>query len=171
LQRLFVPKSAQIKTSTHFAHARAQLELCWKCWSAFLKEDWILLKFVHLQLINNQACCEFAYWCNLLLIPVLFVFRFNQVGDSALYLGLLGLFAYELKGNFAFLLNFYIENNLLDNQLSRFSDMQFSFFLFSGYVGVSLLSPVMHNLWIWRVWSFGLSTFANRLIILLSSFS
>jgi hypothetical protein len=30
LQRLFVPKSAQIKTSTHFAHARAraQLELC-----------------------------------------------------------------------------------------------------------------------------------------------
>ncbi|KAJ0042928.1 hypothetical protein Pint_17290 [Pistacia integerrima] len=28
--------------------------------------------------------------------------------------------------------------------------MQFSFFLFCGYVGVSLLSPVMHNLWIWR---------------------
>ncbi|KAF1874048.1 hypothetical protein Lal_00041491 [Lupinus albus] len=51
---------------------------------------------------------------------------FFHVGDSALYLGLLGLFAYELK------------------------DMQFSFFLFSGYVGVSLLSPVMHNLWIWR---------------------
>ncbi|KAK7330635.1 hypothetical protein VNO77_24833 [Canavalia gladiata] len=51
---------------------------------------------------------------------------YPSVGDSALYLGLLGLFAYELK------------------------DMQFSFFLFSGYVGVSLLSPVMHNLWIWR---------------------
>ncbi|KAK8706579.1 hypothetical protein V6N13_050140 [Hibiscus sabdariffa] len=29
-------------------------------------------------------------------------------------------------------------------------DMQFSLFLFCGYVGVSLLSPVMHNLWIWR---------------------
>ncbi|OMO85287.1 GPI transamidase subunit PIG-U [Corchorus capsularis] len=29
-------------------------------------------------------------------------------------------------------------------------EMQFSFFLFCGYVGVSLLSPVMHNLWIWR---------------------
>ncbi|KAK7389360.1 hypothetical protein VNO78_24309 [Psophocarpus tetragonolobus] len=51
---------------------------------------------------------------------------YPSVGDSALYLGLLGLFAYELK------------------------DMQFSFFLLSGYVGVSLLSPVMHNLWIWR---------------------
>ncbi|OMO63462.1 GPI transamidase subunit PIG-U [Corchorus olitorius] len=31
-----------------------------------------------------------------------------------------------------------------------YSKMQFSFFLFCGYVGVSLLSPVMHNLWIWR---------------------
>ncbi|MBA0549637.1 hypothetical protein Golob_020657 [Gossypium lobatum] len=30
------------------------------------------------------------------------------------------------------------------------TDMQFSLFLFCGYVGVSLLSPVMHNLWIWR---------------------
>ncbi|RVW16333.1 Phosphatidylinositol glycan anchor biosynthesis class U protein [Vitis vinifera] len=29
-------------------------------------------------------------------------------------------------------------------------DMQFSFFLFCGYVGISFLSPVMHNLWIWR---------------------
>ncbi|MBA0702248.1 hypothetical protein Goari_022220 [Gossypium aridum] len=29
-------------------------------------------------------------------------------------------------------------------------NMQFSLFLFCGYVGVSLLSPVMHNLWIWR---------------------
>ncbi|XP_068305813.1 uncharacterized protein [Pyrus communis] len=28
--------------------------------------------------------------------------------------------------------------------------MRFSFCLFSVYVGVSLLSPVMHNLWIWR---------------------
>ncbi|GLT98014.1 hypothetical protein SLE2022_155480 [Rubroshorea leprosula] len=51
---------------------------------------------------------------------------YPSVGDSALYLGLLGLFV---------------------NQLA---DMQFSFFLFCGYVGVSLLSPVMHNLWIWR---------------------
>ncbi|XP_038998651.1 phosphatidylinositol glycan anchor biosynthesis class U protein-like [Hibiscus syriacus] len=51
---------------------------------------------------------------------------YPSVGDSALYLGLLGWFVNEL------------------------SDMQFSLFLFCGYVGVSLLSPVMHNLWIWR---------------------
>lgn len=51
---------------------------------------------------------------------------YPSVGDSALYLGLLGWFVNEL------------------------ADMQFSFFLFCGYVGVSLLSPVMHNLWIWR---------------------
>lgn len=51
---------------------------------------------------------------------------YPSVGDSALYLGLLALFANEL------------------------AEMHFSFFLFCGYVGVSLLSPVMHNLWIWR---------------------
>ncbi|WOL19553.1 phosphatidylinositol glycan anchor biosynthesis class U protein-like [Canna indica] len=51
---------------------------------------------------------------------------YPSVGDSALYLGLLALFSNEL------------------------ADMQFSFFLFCGYIGVSLLSPVMHNLWIWR---------------------
>ncbi|CAK9173071.1 unnamed protein product [Ilex paraguariensis] len=51
---------------------------------------------------------------------------YPSVGDSALYLGLLGLFVNEL------------------------ADMQFSFFLFCGCLGVSLLSPVMHNLWIWR---------------------
>nr|CAB3450725.1 unnamed protein product [Digitaria exilis] len=51
---------------------------------------------------------------------------YPSAGDSALYLGLLGLFASEL------------------------AEMQFTFFLFFGYIGVSLLSPVMHNLWIWR---------------------
>ncbi|KAJ0594467.1 putative GPI transamidase subunit PIG-U [Helianthus annuus] len=51
---------------------------------------------------------------------------YPSVGDSALYLGLLGLFVNAL------------------------ADMQFSFFLFSGYLGTLLLSPVMHNLWIWR---------------------
>ncbi|MQM13500.1 hypothetical protein Taro_046422 [Colocasia esculenta] len=51
---------------------------------------------------------------------------YPSVGDSALYLGLLGLFVNELQ------------------------DIRFSFFLFFGYIGVSLLSPVMHNLWIWR---------------------
>ncbi|CAL9138465.1 unnamed protein product [Musa acuminata var. zebrina] len=51
---------------------------------------------------------------------------YPSVGDSALYLGLLALFCNEL------------------------ADMHFSFFLFCGYIGVSLLSPVMHNLWIWR---------------------
>jgi len=34
--------------------------------------------------------------------------------------------------------------------VNELADMQFSFFLFCGYIGVSLLSPVMHNLWIWR---------------------
>ncbi|KAF2297734.1 hypothetical protein GH714_002488 [Hevea brasiliensis] len=51
---------------------------------------------------------------------------YPSVGDSALYLGLLVLFLDEL------------------------ADMPFSFFIFCGYVGISLLSPVMHNLWIWR---------------------
>ncbi|KAK3027556.1 hypothetical protein RJ639_042325 [Escallonia herrerae] len=51
---------------------------------------------------------------------------YPSVSDSALYLSLLALFINEL------------------------ADIQFSFFLFCGYVGVSLLSPVMHNLWIWR---------------------
>ncbi|PSS09790.1 Phosphatidylinositol glycan anchor biosynthesis class U protein [Actinidia chinensis var. chinensis] len=51
---------------------------------------------------------------------------YPSVGDSALCMGLLGLFINEL------------------------ADIKFSFFLFCGYVGVSLLSPVMHNLWIWR---------------------
>ncbi|KAG2658660.1 phosphatidylinositol glycan anchor biosynthesis class U protein-like isoform X1 [Panicum virgatum] len=51
---------------------------------------------------------------------------YPSAGDSALYLGLLGLFANEL------------------------AEMQFTFLLFFGYIGVSLLSPVMHNLWIWR---------------------
>lgn len=51
---------------------------------------------------------------------------YPSVGDSALYLSLLVLFVNEL------------------------ADMQFTFFLFCGYVGISLLSPVMHNLWIWR---------------------
>ncbi|XP_037442217.1 phosphatidylinositol glycan anchor biosynthesis class U protein-like [Triticum dicoccoides] len=51
---------------------------------------------------------------------------YPSAGDSALYLGLLGLFANGL------------------------AEMQFIFFLFFGYIGISLLSPVMHNLWIWR---------------------
>lgn len=51
---------------------------------------------------------------------------YPSVADSALYLGLLGLF------------------------INQLSDMNFSFILFCGYVGVNLLSPVMHNLWIWR---------------------
>ncbi|XP_010545955.1 PREDICTED: phosphatidylinositol glycan anchor biosynthesis class U protein [Tarenaya hassleriana] len=51
---------------------------------------------------------------------------YPSVGDSALYLSLWALFVNEL------------------------ADMKFSFFLFCGYLGISLLSPVMHNLWIWR---------------------
>ncbi|EPS73832.1 hypothetical protein M569_00921, partial [Genlisea aurea] len=51
---------------------------------------------------------------------------YPSVGDAGLYLSLLSLFVNEL------------------------AEMKFSFLLFWGYVGVSLLSPVMHNLWIWR---------------------
>ncbi|XP_022159507.1 phosphatidylinositol glycan anchor biosynthesis class U protein-like isoform X2 [Momordica charantia] len=51
---------------------------------------------------------------------------YPSVGDSALYLSFMGLFVDELV------------------------DLEFSFFLFCGYIGISLLSPVMHNLWIWR---------------------
>ncbi|KAF0902500.1 hypothetical protein E2562_017900 [Oryza meyeriana var. granulata] len=47
---------------------------------------------------------------------------YPSVGDSALYIGLLGLFTNEL------------------------AEMQFTFFLFFAYIGVSLLGPVMHNL-------------------------
>lgn len=72
--------------------------------------------------LNHRPCfLAFVY------IAISSMFKsYPSIGDSALYLGLLGLFVNEL------------------------ADMQFSFFLFCGYVGVSLLSPVMHNLWIWR---------------------
>ncbi|XP_057977658.1 uncharacterized protein LOC131164467 isoform X2 [Malania oleifera] len=72
--------------------------------------------------LNHRPCfLAFAY------IAISSMLKsYPSVGDSALYLGLLCLFVNEL------------------------SDMQFSFFLFCGYVGVFLLSPVMHNLWIWR---------------------
>ncbi|KAM6556855.1 hypothetical protein CsatB_003874 [Cannabis sativa] len=72
--------------------------------------------------LNHRPCfLAFAY------IAISSMLKsYPSVGDSALYLGLLGLFVNEL------------------------ADMQFSFFLFCAYVGVSLLSPVMHNLWIWR---------------------
>ncbi|KAG5539698.1 hypothetical protein RHGRI_020043 [Rhododendron griersonianum] len=43
-----------------------------------------------------------------------------------------------------------IKDQLLRISIQLYADMQLSFFLFCGYVGVSLLSPVMHNLWIWR---------------------
>ncbi|XP_042402058.1 phosphatidylinositol glycan anchor biosynthesis class U protein-like [Zingiber officinale] len=51
---------------------------------------------------------------------------YPSLADSTLYLSLVTLFSNEL------------------------ADMQFSFFLFCGYIAVSLFSPVMHNLWIWR---------------------
>lgn len=83
----------------------------------------ILLMILPLALRLNHRPCFLAF---VYIVLSSMLKSYPSVGDSALYLGLLGLFAYELK------------------------DMQFSFFLFSGYVGVSLLSPVMHNLWIWR---------------------
>ncbi|KAH6557413.1 hypothetical protein KP509_1Z115700 [Ceratopteris richardii] len=52
---------------------------------------------------------------------------YPSVGDTTLYLGLMPLFRAELSG------------------------MRFTFFLLNGYVGVALLSPVMYNLWIWRI--------------------
>ena len=76
----------------------------------------------------------------------------DQVGDSALYLGLLSLFVNELAGNCLNFIFVFIGCYFGLTQDFVFpADMQFSFFLFSGYVGVSLLSPIMHNLWIWRV--------------------
>ncbi|XP_028767510.1 phosphatidylinositol glycan anchor biosynthesis class U protein isoform X2 [Neltuma alba] len=83
----------------------------------------VLLMIVPLALRLNHRPCFLAF---VYTVITCMLKSYPSVGDSALYLGLLGLFAYEL------------------------SDMKFSFFLFSGYVGVSLLSPVMHNLWIWR---------------------
>ncbi|XP_061364214.1 uncharacterized protein LOC133307676 [Gastrolobium bilobum] len=83
----------------------------------------ILLMIVPLALRLNHRPCFLAF---VYIVISSMLKSYPSVGDSALYLGLLGLFAYELR------------------------DMKFSFFLFSGYVGVSLLSPVMHNLWIWR---------------------
>ncbi|KAL3645639.1 hypothetical protein CASFOL_010819 [Castilleja foliolosa] len=72
--------------------------------------------------LNHRPCfLAFVYLAISLILK-----SYPSVGDSALYLSLLGLFVNEL------------------------AEMQFSFFLFCGYVGVSLLSPVMHNLWIWR---------------------
>ncbi|XP_019424323.1 PREDICTED: phosphatidylinositol glycan anchor biosynthesis class U protein-like isoform X2 [Lupinus angustifolius] len=83
----------------------------------------ILLMMVPLALRLNHRPCFLAF---VYIVISSMLKSYPSVGDSALYLGLLGLFAYELR------------------------DMQFSFFLISGYVGASLLSPVMHNLWIWR---------------------
>ncbi|CAK8533197.1 unnamed protein product [Lathyrus sativus] len=83
----------------------------------------ILLLIVPLAIRLNHRPCFLAFVYTVLSSILK---SYPSVGDSALYLGLLGLFAYELK------------------------DMQYSFFLFFGYVGVSLFSPVMHNLWIWR---------------------
>ncbi|KAI4327008.1 hypothetical protein L6164_019513 [Bauhinia variegata] len=83
----------------------------------------ILLMIVPLALRLNHRPCFLAF---VYIVIASMMKSYPSVGDSALYLGLLGLFAYEI------------------------TDMHFSFFLFCGYVGVSLLSPVMHNLWIWR---------------------
>ncbi|CAI8609721.1 unnamed protein product [Vicia faba] len=83
----------------------------------------ILLLIVPLAIRLNHRPCFLAF---VYIVLSSILKSYPSVGDSALYLGLLGLFAYELK------------------------DMQYSFFLFSGFVGVSLFSPVMHNLWIWR---------------------
>ncbi|KAF5176598.1 Phosphatidylinositol glycan anchor biosynthesis class u protein [Thalictrum thalictroides] len=72
--------------------------------------------------LNHRPCfLAFVY------IAILSMLKsYPSTGDPALYLALVGLFVNEL------------------------ADMQNSFFLFCGYVGVALLSPVMHNLWIWR---------------------
>eukprot|EP00249_Psilotum_nudum_P016381 c25796_g1_i1 orf=393-1865(+) len=51
---------------------------------------------------------------------------YPSIGDAALYLGLMPLFMYEISG------------------------MRFTFFLLNGYIGISFLSLVMYNLWIWR---------------------
>lgn len=83
----------------------------------------ILFMIVPLAIRLNHRPCFLAF----VYIAISSMLKsYPSVGDSALYLGLLGLFINEL------------------------AEMKFSFFLFCGYVGVFLLSPVMHNLWIWR---------------------
>ncbi|XP_068654854.1 uncharacterized protein [Aristolochia californica] len=83
----------------------------------------VLFMIVPLAIRLNHRPCFLAF----LYVTISSMLKsYPSVGDSALYLSLLGLFINEL------------------------ADMRFSFFLFCGYIGVSLLSPVMHNLWIWR---------------------
>ncbi|KAJ7954504.1 Phosphatidylinositol glycan anchor biosynthesis class U [Quillaja saponaria] len=83
----------------------------------------ILCMIIPLAIRLNHRPCFLAF---VYIVISSMLKSYPSVGDSALYLGLLGLFANEL------------------------ADVKFSFLLFCGYVGVSLLSPVMHNLWIWR---------------------
>ncbi|KAI4364885.1 hypothetical protein MLD38_020918 [Melastoma candidum] len=83
----------------------------------------ILLMTIPLSIRLKHRPCFMAFVC----VAISSMFKsYPSVGDSALYLSLLALFVNEL------------------------TDFKFAFFLFCGYVGVSLLSPVMHNLWIWR---------------------
>ncbi|XP_057775730.1 LOW QUALITY PROTEIN: uncharacterized protein LOC130994677 [Salvia miltiorrhiza] len=83
----------------------------------------ILFMILPLAIRLNHRPCFLAF---LYLAVSSMLKSYPSVGDSALYLSLLVLFVNEL------------------------AEMQFTFFLFCGYVGISLLSPVMHNLWIWR---------------------
>ncbi|XP_047974066.1 phosphatidylinositol glycan anchor biosynthesis class U protein-like isoform X2 [Salvia hispanica] len=83
----------------------------------------ILFMILPLAIRLNHRPCFLAF---LYLAVSSMLKSYPSVGDSALYLSLLVLFVNELE------------------------EMQFTFFLFCGYVGISLLSPVMHNLWIWR---------------------
>ncbi|KAF3772367.1 Phosphatidylinositol glycan anchor biosynthesis class U protein [Nymphaea thermarum] len=79
--------------------------------------------FFNAQILSFSKLPAFSPFHFLLYINPSFT---SKVGDSSLYLGLIGLFANEL------------------------AEMRFSFMLVGGYIGVHLLSPVMHNLWIWR---------------------
>ncbi|KAL1569032.1 phosphatidylinositol glycan anchor biosynthesis class U protein-like isoform X1 [Salvia divinorum] len=83
----------------------------------------ILFMILPLAIRLNHRPCFLAF---LYLAVSSMLKSYPSVGDSALYMSLLVLFVNEL------------------------AEMQFTFFLFCGYVGISLLSPVMHNLWIWR---------------------
>lgn len=52
--------------------------------------------------------------------------------------------SYPFVGDFAIYLS------LIPLLMNELAEMCFSFFLFNGFTRISLLSPVMYNLWIWR---------------------
>eukprot|EP00252_Welwitschia_mirabilis_P021515 TRINITY_DN5538_c0_g1_i3.p1 TRINITY_DN5538_c0_g1~~TRINITY_DN5538_c0_g1_i3.p1 ORF type:complete len:320 (-),score=41.94 TRINITY_DN5538_c0_g1_i3:39-998(-) len=83
----------------------------------------VLFMLLPLTIRLNHRPCFLAF---VLLTIVSMLKAYPVVGDAALYFSLIPLFIHELAG------------------------MRFSFLLLNGFLGISLLSPAMYNLWIWR---------------------